>query len=145
MHRDKKKKSSIEITLERDVFTASVERMDYNSFTVHIIVWAALFEDRENVSTDTLDLWLDWWLAVSPLSLLSLFSLWFPASGCHYNPSSAMNVLYALLHTHKHIHCINMQILAGPHSTSQQAVCCDWVSYCTGCLSLSLSPLTVGW
>lgn len=59
-------------------------------------------------------------LAVSSQStLLSLLSLWFSASCCHYNPSSAplesLQSYAAHEHTarpstHKHVHCINMQI-----------------------------------
>lgn len=122
-----------------------------NSLTVHVGA-SALSEDLKNVSTDTPDLWLDRWLAVSPLSLflslifsfvLSLQSLLslpqispvacnpsaYCTPVCNTNTRTVLTCKY--LHTRKHT-----------HSSSQQAVCSVWVSHCTG--RLSLCPPTVG-
>ena len=102
-----------------------------------------------------LELWLSRWLAVSPLALLSLFTLFFqrcvvttiaqPAPlkkkkkkkkslqsrasrWPHCTPVRNANTYSVLtckcLQTHKHT-----------HSSSQQAACSVWVSYCTGCLT----------
>lgn len=131
--------SSFRIIQERKLFTASVERRNNNSDQRLSLCMCALSEDKpEHWHTrSVVRLVVSGW---SPLSLLSLFfSLFF----------SFMLSLQSLVsheHTihpsaHKHIYCINMQILADTnthtYSRSQQAVCSDWVSYCTGCLSLS--------
>lgn len=97
-----------------------------------------------------LDLWLSRWLAVSPLALLSLFTLVFLASCCLYNRSTRSSKKKSLrsrasrwphctpvrnANTYSVLTCKCLQTHKHTHSSSQQAACSDWVSYCTGCLT----------